>query len=82
ADFWQLNANEWLVRNAPYLRADLTFSAENANRRDARLLQTEPGQALLIMHRTTWNALGPITTARGAFQPGHLVSTEKAANRG
>lgn len=82
ADFWQLNANEWLVRNAPYLRADLTFSAENANRRDARLLQTEPGQALLIMHRTTWNALGPITTARVAFQPGHLVSTEKAANRG
>lgn len=79
ADFRQLNANEWLVRNAPYLRADLAFSAENANRRDARLLQTRPGQALLIMHRTTWNDLGPITTVRVAFQPGHLVGTEKAA---
>jgi GntR family transcriptional regulator, histidine utilization repressor len=82
ADFWQLNANEWLVRNAPYLRADLAFSAENANRRDARLLQTQPGQALLIMHRTTWNDLGPITTVRVAFQPGHLVGTESSQSRG
>jgi GntR family histidine utilization transcriptional repressor len=77
ADFWQLNANEWLVRNAPYLRADLSFSAENANPRDARLLQTRPGQALLIMHRTTWNDLGPITTVRVAYQPGHVVGTDK-----
>lgn len=78
ADFRQLNANEWLVRNAPYFRADLAFSAENANGRDARLLQTRPGQALLIMHRTTWNDLGPITTVRVAFQPGHLVGTASA----
>ncbi|WP_315926942.1 GntR family transcriptional regulator [Mesorhizobium sp. SP-1A] len=81
ADFRQLNANEWLVRNAPYLRAELAFSAENANRRDARLLQTQPGRALLIMHRTTWNDLGPITTVRVAFQPGHLVGTENSQSR-
>jgi GntR family histidine utilization transcriptional repressor len=82
ADFWQLNANEWLVRNAPYLRAELAFSAENANRRDARLLRTQPGQALLILHRTTWNDLGPITTVRVAFQPGHFVGTEKTTAGG
>jgi GntR family histidine utilization transcriptional repressor len=76
-DFGQLNANEWLVRNAPYLHAELAFSAENANRRDARLLETRPGQALLILYRTTWNDLGPITTVRVAFQPGHIVGTEK-----
>ncbi len=76
-DFRQLNANEWLVRNAPYLRAEITFSAENANRRDARLLQARSGQALLIMHRTTWNDLGPITTVRVAFQPGHLIGTDQ-----
>lgn len=81
ADYRQLNANEWLVRNAPYLRAELTFSAENANWRDARLLRTEPGQALLIMHRTTWNDLGPITTVRVAFQAGHRVSTENSQTR-
>jgi GntR family histidine utilization transcriptional repressor len=80
-DFWHLNANEWLVRNAPYLRAELAFSAENADRRDARLLQTRPGQALLILYRTTWNDLGPITTVRVAFQPGHLVGSEHGYDR-
>ena len=74
-DIWQMNANEWLVRNVPYLRAELTFSAENADRRDARLLQTEPGQALLVMHRTTWNDLGPVTTVRLTFRPGHRFGT-------
>src|SRR5690606_5730369 len=81
-DFRQLNANEWLVRNAPYLHAELAFSAENANRRDARLLQTQPGKALLILHRTTWNDLGPITTVRVALQPGHVVGTGSGGNRG
>jgi GntR family histidine utilization transcriptional repressor len=76
-DFRRLNANEWLVRNAPYLHAELAFSAENADHRDARFLGTRPGRALLILHRTTWNDLGPITTVRVAFQPGHIVGTEK-----
>jgi GntR family histidine utilization transcriptional repressor len=77
-DFRQLNANEWLVRNAPYLHAELAFSAENASRRDARLLETQPGQALLILYRTTWNDLGPITTVKVAFQPGHILGTRKS----
>ncbi|THF54464.1 GntR family transcriptional regulator [Ollibium composti] len=76
ADLRQLNANEWLVRNAPYLRAEMAFSAENADRRDARLLGTQPGRALLVLYRSTWNDLGPITTVRVAFQPGHIVGTE------
>lgn len=75
ADFRLLNANEWLVRNAPYLRVEMAFSAENATLRDARLLDVRPGEALLILHRTTWNDLGPITTVRVAFQPGHRVIT-------
>ncbi|QDC02282.1 GntR family transcriptional regulator [Mesorhizobium sp. 8] len=75
-DMRHLNANEWLVRNAPYLRAEMAFSAENADRRDARLLGTQPGRALLVLYRSTWNDLGPITTVRVAFQPGHIVGTE------
>ncbi|MGN6537139.1 MAG: GntR family transcriptional regulator [Mesorhizobium sp.] len=75
-DLRHLNANEWLVRNAPYLRAEMAFSAESADRRDARLLRTQPGRALLVLYRSTWNDLGPITTVRVAFQPGHIVGTE------
>jgi len=73
-DFHHMNANEWLVRNAPYTRTDLTFSAENADTRDARLLETSLGQALLILHRSTWNDAGPITTVRIACHPRHKIS--------
>lgn len=73
-DFRHLNANEWLVRNAPYFRAELDVSASNADGREARLLETRQGQALLILNRTTWNDLGPITTVRLAFHPGHVLA--------
>ncbi|WP_374302179.1 GntR family transcriptional regulator [Paracoccus sp. (in: a-proteobacteria)] len=74
-DFRHVNANEWLVRNAPYSRAAVSFSAANADVRDARLLQIRPGQALLILHRTTWNEDHPITTVRIACKPGHEIGT-------
>ena len=73
-DFRQMNANEWLVRNAPYLRGELTFSAANADARDACLLETRAGQALLVMNRTTWNDVGAITTVRLACQPGYVMT--------
>lgn len=72
-DFHHINPNEWLVRNCPWLRADLAFSAQNANAREARLLETRQGVALLILHRTTWNDLGAITSARVAFHPGYTM---------
>ncbi len=75
-DFRKLNANEWLVRNAPYLRADLVITAENANAREARLLETRRDRALLILQRTTWNDLGAITTVRLAFHPDYAMSAE------
>ncbi len=78
ADFRHLNANEWLVRNTPYLHGEMSFSAENASYRDARLLQIEPGKALLVLHRSTWNDLGPVTTVRLAFQPGHIMTTKRS----
>jgi GntR family histidine utilization transcriptional repressor len=73
-DFRLVNANEWLVRNAPYLRADLAFHAENASARDARLLGTEAGRALLLLERTTWNERGAITTVRLACHPGYVMT--------
>ncbi|HEY0275449.1 MAG TPA: GntR family transcriptional regulator [Paenirhodobacter sp.] len=72
-DFRDLNSNEWLVRNAPYFRATMNVSASNADRREARLLDIRQGQALLIVNRTTFNDIGPITSVRLAFQPGHVI---------
>lgn len=72
-DFQRNNANEWLVRNFPWSRADMAISAENANAREARLLQTRQGTALLVLQRTTWNDLGAITSVRVAFHPGYQM---------
>lgn len=72
-DFQRINANEWLVRNFPWSSADISFSAQNASARDARLLGTRQGSALLILLRTTWNDLGAITSVRVAFQPGYVM---------
>jgi len=73
-DFQRINPNEWLVRNFPWLRADIEFRAENADARDARLLDTRQGTALLILQRTTWNDLGAITAVRLAFRPGYSLT--------
>lgn len=72
-DFHRINPNEWLVRNFPWLRGDMVFSASNADARDARLLETRQGTALLILQRTTWNDLGAITSVRLAFHPGYCL---------
>ena len=73
-DFQRFNANEWPVRNFPWSRTDIVFSAENANARDARLLRTRTGAALLVLERTTWNDLGAITFVRLAFHPGYSMA--------
>ncbi|HRO13091.1 GntR family transcriptional regulator [Amaricoccus sp.] len=75
-DFRQMSANEWLVRNAPYLRADIAFHAANASARDARLLDIAPGRAILVLQRTTWNEAGPITSVRLACHPGFVMTAE------
>ncbi|MFT4012363.1 MAG: UTRA domain-containing protein [Paracoccus sp. (in: a-proteobacteria)] len=72
-DFQRINANEWLVRNFPWSRNDMAFSAENADARDARMLETRPGTALLVLRRTTWNETGAITSVRLAFHPGYSM---------
>ncbi len=75
-DFRAVNANEWLVRNAPYGHASLTFTATNADRREARLLHVLPGTALLVLKRTTWSEIGAITQVRLSCSPEYSVSAE------
>ncbi|MDO5657044.1 MAG: GntR family transcriptional regulator [Paracoccus sp. (in: a-proteobacteria)] len=74
ADFRRMNANEWLVRNAPYTRSEIAFGAENADPRMARWLETRRGQAVLVLTRTTFNDAGPITHVRIAHHAGFLLS--------
>ena len=69
-DLDTVSANEWLVRNLPFSRGDITLSAANANAREAALLETVEGQALFVVERATWQGECPITSVRMLHAPG------------
>lgn len=68
------SANEWLVRNKPYSRIDVRFSAMNAEGETARNLSTPVGSALFVIERTTWIETKPITTLLAVAGPGYQLS--------
>lgn len=72
-DLATVSANEWLVRNAPFTGGTFDLSAANAGPDDARLLGVEPGTALLVVERTTFDGARPITTVRLAYAPGYRI---------
>lgn len=74
-DFATQSANEWLVLNKPYSRCELRFYAISADAQVADLLQTDPGAALFVIERTTWNDIGPITTVKAITAPGYQLLT-------
>lgn len=70
------SANEWLVRNKPFSRADLRFYAINANDRLARLLEAQANAALFVLERTTWTGEAPITSVTATAAPGYRLLTQ------
>ncbi|MBY4891901.1 GntR family transcriptional regulator [Rhodobacteraceae bacterium N5(2021)] len=75
-DLTAQSANEWLVRNKPYSRVDVRFYAVNAEGESAEHLATNPGSALLVIERTTWNGPDPITTVQSAAAPGYQLTAQ------
>ena len=67
------SANEWLVRNKPYSRLDVRFYAMSAEGECAEHLATGAGAALLVIERTTWLGLDPITTVQAVAAPGYQL---------
>jgi GntR family histidine utilization transcriptional repressor len=70
------SANEWLVRNKPYSRVEVRFSAIDAPPETARHLGTESGRAVFVIERTTWIDDAPITTVQGFAAPGYQLVTQ------
>ncbi|MDT8326657.1 MAG: GntR family transcriptional regulator [Roseovarius sp.] len=75
-DLTRESANEWLVRNKPYSRVDVRFYAMTAEGESAEHLATKPGDALLVIERTTWIGNDPITTVQAVAAPGYQLSAE------
>jgi GntR family histidine utilization transcriptional repressor len=72
-DLTRESANEWLVRNKPYSRVCVRFSAMNVDAETARHLATATGGAVFVIDRTTWIDEAPITTVRAVAAPGYQL---------
>jgi GntR family transcriptional regulator, histidine utilization repressor len=75
ADFSSVNANEWLIQNAPYTSGDISFSAMNADNTLAELLESPEGAAIFVVDRITWNKGEPVTSVRLSYAPGYRMNT-------
>ncbi|WP_343115511.1 GntR family transcriptional regulator [Ostreiculturibacter nitratireducens] len=76
ADLRTVSANEWLVRNAPFTRGDLEFSAREAGPEEAEVLGCAPGAALFTLDRRTWNGSDAVTEVRISYAPGYSMKSE------
>ncbi|AHD02483.1 GntR family transcriptional regulator [Leisingera methylohalidivorans] len=75
-DLTRESANEWLVRNRPYSRCDLRLYARRGTKSDSEILQSDVGNALFVMERTTWIGDAPITSLRAVAHPGYQLFTQ------
>lgn len=74
--FTAVSANEWLVRNVPWVRGSLAWSAVGAGPEEAALLGCAPGAALLALDRITRGSAGPITRVRLLHAPGFRLHAD------
>jgi GntR family histidine utilization transcriptional repressor len=74
-DLEQQSANEWLVMHAPFTSGDIAFTAKSATHKDADILQTQIGEALFVIERSTWDNETAITWVRLTFAPGYRIRT-------
>jgi len=63
-DFETASANEWLVRQVPYTRAEHVLRAAAATPPQADALQVDPGSPVFLIERTTWVDTDAITHVR------------------
>jgi GntR family histidine utilization transcriptional repressor len=69
----QLSANEWLVKTVPFSSGDVVFSAENADKTVAGALQSDVGNAIFVVDRTTWMGENFITTMKLYYKDGYQL---------
>ncbi|MFQ3243406.1 MAG: GntR family histidine utilization transcriptional repressor [Arenicella sp.] len=69
----QLSANEWLVKTVPFSSGDVVFSAENADKTVAGALQSDVGNAIFVVDRTTWMGEDFITTMKLYYKDGYQL---------
>ncbi|GLS79564.1 GntR family transcriptional regulator [Paracoccus marinus] len=75
ADFAAEGPNEWLVRQVPFTRAEISFSATDATLQQAQHLDCNPGDALFSIERQTeWEGRA-VTFVKLVYRRGHRMTT-------
>jgi GntR family histidine utilization transcriptional repressor len=75
ADLETVGPNEWLLREIPYTRAEISFAAVAADRRLADFLSVTEGTPLFQMERTTELGDRPVTLVRMTYHQGYRLTT-------
>lgn len=76
AELSTIAPGEWLIGTVPYTDVEMSFSAVNANQNIAELLNTQPGDALMMAERATWLEGRPVTYAKMVFLPNYRVEAK------
>ena len=71
----KVSANEWLVREVPFSRGEISLSASNAADGEAELLEITAGSAVFVIDRVTWMIDIPITFVRMCHPSGFRIVT-------
>lgn len=74
-DFAQVNANEWLVGQAPFTRGELGFRASALSEDEATSLGAEVGASVLKVDRQTWDGTTAVTRVTLTYVPGHRFNS-------
>lgn len=75
AELNAINANEWLVQNAPLSSGEISFSAVSASSTEAKRLNAERGAALFRVRRLTRAGRAAVTHVDLTYAPGFQMQT-------
>lgn len=76
APLGKISPNEWLVREVPYSRGEISFSSCSADETVANIMETTPGSAMFLVERSTWIYQTPITTLKMYYPEGFRLITK------
>lgn len=72
-DFATCSANEWLLENVAYSKAQLSIVAAQCGPQEQAYFDAEKGTPLLQLDRATWNDDAPVTFVTLTYQPGYRI---------
>lgn len=78
-DFSKHSANEWLLENVPYTKAQLAISSVQAGKLQQEYLNADAATPLLQLDRSTWNGDQPVTFVSLWYHSGYRLISQSSS---